>query len=565
MVHNSQFFKRLVCPYFIIIAIVLFISTCVVYYASTERVKNNAFDNGIQIAEKTAQQICTYIDEMDLLAAQVNSQPEIMSIMYSLDSDGDMSNYFDKNVLTGIDISSKLKNLLIEREETHSIVIYNGNGDFISSREYMVDKKTLPDKIAGADYQTKLNMLSSNDGRIVSPPERDRWCIGGEQYVTVTRELKNEYSGNTYGIVEVRCSIERISAAMRGSGSGLKVGLFGKNTGALIYSENEMGTDYFSRSYADIENAPWRVIVETTNPVNKTYRMQILLVLGIVYIIMLVLMFVITVLIGRNVTRPIRELTEHVRGIRTTDERLNLRVEGPDEMRELERSFDKMLERLEESLKQEKKAYSLALQAQMNPHFLYNTLAVISSAGAEHECYEVENMCIELSDMLRYITAYEKVSVPLEEEAEHTKNYLSLMKARYEDLFSYDITIDEDLKKMTVPKLCIQPLVENCFSHGFKEKEPPWHISISMRGTLSRWELIIRDNGTGISQEQIDEIDERIKTVLRKKLPAGMGGLGVASAIVRFKLTNNENISYKIFNDEGMVIVVRSGREDISP
>lgn len=131
--------------------------------------------------------------------------------------------------------------------------------------------------------------------------------------------------------------------------------------------------------------------------------------------------------------------------------------------------------------------------------------------------------------------------------------------------FSYDITIDEDLKKMTVPKLCIQPLVENCFSHGFKEKEPPWHISISMRGTLSRWELIIRDNGTGISQEQIDEIDERIKTVLRKKLPAGMGGLGVASAIVRFKLTNNENISYKIFNDEGMVIVVRSGREDISP
>lgn len=197
----------------------------------------------------------------------------------------------------------------------------------------------------------------------------------------------------------------------------------------------------------------------------------------------------------------------------------------------------------------------------MNPHFLYNTLAVIGSAGEEGGCENVSDMCLKLSDMLRYVTEYETVTVPLKDEIEHTKNYLSLMKSRYEDYFSYTIDVEKDLLNMPVPKLFIQPLAENCFKHGFKEKAPPWNISIKMRGVESVWTLEIKDNGTGISDEKIESISAQISKAISEKKFNDTAGLGIANTIIRLKMTHNEKIDYSITNDNGMKIKIVSGKE----
>ena len=220
-----------------------------------------------------------------------------------------------------------------------------------------------------------------------------------------------------------------------------------------------------------------------------------------------------------------------------------------------------MLERMNNSIIQEKKAYALALQAQMNPHFLYNMLAVISSAGSEAGCDSVSTMCVELSDMLRYVAAYQKVTVPLKEEIIHTKNYLALMKSRYEDYFSYKIDVSDDLMNIPVPKLFIQPLAENCFIHAFKEKEPPWNIDIKMIGTKDRWELIIKDNGSGISEERIAEIKDKIDKALNERQVGNIGGLGIVNTIVRLTMTHNKNLKYDIYNDNGMEIKIVVGEQ----
>ena len=234
-------------------------------------------------------------------------------------------------------------------------------------------------------------------------------------------------------------------------------------------------------------------------------------------------------------------------------------LDAIDEIKELEDSFEKMLERMNSSIIQEKKAYALALQAQMNPHFLYNMLAVISSAGSEAGCDSVSTMCVELSDMLRYVAAYQKVTVPLKEEILHTKNYLALMKSRYEDYFSYKIDVSDDLMNIPVPKLFIQPLAENCFIHAFKEKEPPWNIDIKMIGTKDRWELIIKDNGSGISEERIAEIKDKIDKALNERQVGNIGGLGIVNTIVRLTMTHNKNLKYDIYNDNGMEIKIVAG------
>ena len=121
----------------------------------------------------------------------------------------------------------------------------------------------------------------------------------------------------------------------------------------------------------------------------------------------------------------------------------------------------------------------LLLQAQMNPHFLYNMLAVISSAGSEAGCDSVSTMCVELSDMLRYVAAYQKLLYRLKKKYSIQKNYLALMKSRYEDYFSYKIDVSDDLMNIPVPKLFIQPACRKTVLYMLlKKKEPPWNIDI---------------------------------------------------------------------------------------
>lgn len=297
-------------------------------------------------------------------------------------------------------------------------------------------------------------------------------------------------------------------------------------------------------------------------PVANT-KANIIFILSIfvaLYAILLVFVFLISRTIGKEVIKPISQLANHVCKIDAPDDKMaHINDDAIDEIKELEDSFEKMLERMNSSIIQEKKAYALALQAQMNPHFLYNMLAVISSAGSEAGCDSVSTMCVELSDMLRYVAAYQKVTVPLKEEIIHTKNYLALMKSRYEDYFSYKIDVSDDLMNIPVPKLFIQPLAENCFIHAFKEKEPPWNIDIKMIGTKDRWELIIKDNGSGISEERIAEIKDKIDKALNERQVGNIGGLGIVNTIVRLTMTHNKNLKYDIYNDNGMEIKIVVG------
>ena len=157
----------------------------------------------------------------------------------------------------------------------------------------------------------------------------------------------------------------------------------------------------------------------------KTNIIFILSIFVALYAILLVFVFLISRTIGKEVIKPISQLANHVCKIDAPDDKMaHINDDAIDEIKELEDSFEKMLERMNNSIIQEKKAYALALQAQMNPHFLYNMLAVISSAGSEAGCDSVSTMCVELSDMLRYVAAYQKaVGRPVrqfQERAYHT-------------------------------------------------------------------------------------------------------------------------------------------------
>ncbi len=558
--YRSRFFTRIVRPYFIMLLIITFVALVLICMTVAERIESNALEGGRQLAEKTAQQTDTYINDLDLIAQQVCHQENIVSFFYDLQKDGDQSNIFDTDMLHAIDISSSLKKILVDRAVYYNITIYNNCGDFISSRNYTLKKKNLSDIISSEEYDLTLNKLNDSGGILITPPTTSRWLNSDDLFITLTKALKNDYSNNICGIIEVRCSVSPLSGIIGTDiTSGDRVIITDNDDGSVICPINYSESCYFGKEYvsSNIEKANWTLYLKIPEVLTGGLSINLVLNFLCLYIIIGIFIFIISALLGRYIIKPITQLTQYVKTIDTPNVKLErVNNKAVDEISELEDSFGKMLSRMNHSIAQEKKAYSLALQAQMNPHFLYNTLAVIGATGSEAGCDMVYDMCIKLSDMLRYVTAYQNVTVPLRDELAHTQNYLSLMKSRYEEYFTYTIYADESLANMSVPKLFIQPLAENCFMHGFKEKEPPWNIDISMTGSVMHWELVIKDNGTGISEEKVKEIDKKISDAISNMSIGSIGGLGIVNTIVRLKITHSNHIQYRIRNDNGMCIKI---------
>lgn len=179
-------------------------------------------------------------------------------------------------------------------------------------------------------------------------------------------------------------------------------------------------------------------------------------------------------------TKPLKQLITTVEGVNLENLQLHVPHSENDEFKILNESFYTMFSNLKDSINKvyesklkETHAHFLALQAQMNPHFLYNTLNAISAAGEQYGSKATTLMCNQLADMLRYTTSPANSVVPLKDEIGHAINYLELMKVPYEGSLTYDIKISEELYNLHLPKLTIQPLVENCINHGFENILPP--------------------------------------------------------------------------------------------
>ena len=123
------------------------------------------------------------------------------------------------------------------------------------------------------------------------------------------------------------------------------------------------------------------------------------------------------------------------------------------------------------------KARSMALQTQINPHFYYNTLSSIIVLAENGDSETVVKMCRNLSQIMRYITSTAETTVTLKDELDYVQKYLYCMKVRYQSSLNYSIHVDESLLSQPVPKLIIQPIVENAIRYG-SNCAPPWNISI---------------------------------------------------------------------------------------
>jgi len=221
------------------------------------------------------------------------------------------------------------------------------------------------------------------------------------------------------------------------------------------------------------------------------------------------------------------------------------------ELDELHDAFQSMSERLKQSLDhlllaeaQSLQAQLNALQSQMNPHFLYNTLANLQEM-AEQRMNEPLIATIEhMSDFLRYITSKER-QVPLRDELTHTINYLEINKIRFGERLTYRVSVPQELLAQRVPKLAVQPLVENSIKFGTSQA-PPWRIDLIGIMTEDSWQIEVRDYGGGFEPDKLAALQVKLASLEKESsLPSlELNGMGLLNIYLRLNLIYGE---HKIF------------------
>lgn len=199
---------------------------------------------------------------------------------------------------------------------------------------------------------------------------------------------------------------------------------------------------------------------------------------------------------------------------------------------------------------QEMQSRMLALQSQMNPHFLYNSLATIQSMADEQMYNGIHLMCQNISSILRYISSDKELLVPLKLEMKNTINYLQCMKIRYDDDLIYEISIPDEMLEIKIPKLCLQLIVENSIKFTTQSIKPPWKIVITGTITNTYWEIAISDNGAGFSQSEIDSLNIKIDEINKSGLLPNLEirGMGLMNIYIRFKILYKGSHIFRISN-----------------
>ncbi len=262
-------------------------------------------------------------------------------------------------------------------------------------------------------------------------------------------------------------------------------------------------------------------------------------------------------LLSRYLSKPVNELDEAMKRVEKGDYAAELSSDREDEMGRLTASFNRMTreyrQNLERSVQRERELNETELsmmQAQLNPHFLYNTLDSIKWLGVTNGVPQVAAVASGLAVLLRAGISGDRL-ITLERELELLEKYLDIQSLRFEDRFAWEIDVDERFQHCIVPKLILQPLVENSIIHGVANMDDGY-IKLSAREKSGTLILSVQDNGVGIPQDVLDWLNDPDRDV-----PGGHLGLKNVDRIVRLYYGGDYGISAYSATGEGSRVELR--------
>lgn len=571
--------KKLFRTYIFWIIICIFVILCSTVLYAGNVINTNITETQKQLTLSINQNIENYFQDMNDFSMEL-----VKSKLFRETALGRLPEYYEDGRNT-VDLFS---NLYLEaykmiQKKYHVGVITDQNYYIWMGNEYFIDRipgkapdtyqNLKKDGSAVIKYLNKNEYLQETMGNR-SVPDKDN------SKITLSRSFGgSSFFYNGSAILEVQMDAEEFTEDMRRLSSskneaGLQIHIL-NDAGDTIFSETELDSKKF------LEENDWKtgsfrkngyytyvykifnsdIYVLYTISIFSYYN-KLLTFLGftiVFFLIITALMIVVSYRVSREISKPIHDVCHELRKV---DLAQGIRYQRVDtdilELDYLSNSIGELNEKLEESMHDiitlkdfEIHSKLLALQAQMQPHFLFNTLTTMGSMAEETGNQDIARMCLNLTQMFRYISAEESAGVRLFEEMKHVNRYVDIMKERFPNA-QVDIDLPLEIMNFRVPKLIIQPLVENSFKYCNRSKP---HIRIVGELQEGAWSIKVTDNGAGFSESKAAEILKKCAESMDgvNSLSTKIDGMGLVNVYVRLQLFYREEVVYEI-NQEGIVI-----------
>lgn len=321
----------------------------------------------------------------------------------------------------------------------------------------------------------------------------------------------------------------------------------------------KIGTDTFQVVGISSEITGWKIIQYQPISIINKYAINSVYFYVITMIPILLLLIVLGYFLSSRVLQPIEKLKTTMKyikdGIFAKVEEDNIR---DDEMGSLMKSYNKMVDQLEESINQnyktklnQKRMEFKMLEAQINPHFLYNTLNLISSISEIEGIEEITTITNSLSDMFRYNVQKESI-VLIKDELNQIKNYINIQKYRFFGKINFQCVVSEEIENYHILKFLLQPLVENALYHGIEKKEGKCNLSINIKEENDNFYINIEDNGVGIDKKALESLKEKLNKKEEFLMQDKFEHIGIENVNSRIKNYYGEQYGLNISSEKNV-------------
>ncbi|MHB0864979.1 sensor histidine kinase [Paenibacillus sp. SEL3] len=522
------------------------------------------------------------IDQLTSLPEQLFNSGEAVRILRkgSYQSSSDLNN--DKYVM-----NNYLSATYLERSnpDVLGVFIYSKNRLFSAARmdfSGMNEDSPLIPYGQDLDFRGKVKMLLSTDFSLKFQ--------SGEPFLIIMKEIGDVENRTDLGTMFIAVKLSFIDDVLLG---------FEKNENAVFWLMNDQGEIFYNtdrkligtfdrdlKKYPILEGSflqtlaeestimsisrspsyKW-LLVHSTRLQDMTRRSELVWkVTKYLYVGLAIITIVISILFSLRVTRPLEKLSRLMREVEQGHFNVDPGIHTKDEVGMLASSFISMVTTIQDLIQRnvqielsQKEAELYALQSQINPHFMYNTLEMISMAVEEGERENVVKMVALLGRMLRFSVSNKARFVPIGEEIAHVRDYLTIQNFRFEDRLSFEI-IEKGEVGLYTPKFILQPLVENAIKYGMETRQQ-LHIRIEIIKT-GEWgdvgantEFRIIDNGPGIPEDKLEELHRQLKQSVTERKDSGFG-LKNVHARIQFMLGKEYGLRLESQYGQGTNIIV---------
>lgn len=543
----------------------------------TKIVENKVNQHTDQMINQIEVNIDNYIKSVENILMYISNSEDIKHFLNQSEEDiqSEDMKVLEDRIKRNLEIYTEIN------PEIFGVLIVNNYDNYISNELDKETRDVLTKEIwyvQAINESEKVHFFSKPIGRNLKSYK----SYSAEDIISISKAVMDKDSNKPIGVVMADINLKKFDEIIRDNYIGEK-GFFYilDNNNNIVYSpvnpiiyrinsnNFDSNKDSFIRS---INNETFKIMYTTSNitgwksigvfsfkdiskDVTSMERFTLIIAIATSF---LAVFF--SLLFTNSIVTPIKELKTLMKGVESGD--LDLKFEEDkykNEFGELGHSFNHMVSEIKKLInmvyneqRSKRKAEIETLQAQIKPHFLYNTLDTIAWMAEDYNAKDIINLVSALTSLFRIGLNKGKEVINLKDEIEHIKSYLIIQKYRYEDKLNYKIEFTEEILEALILKLITQPIVENAIYHGIKEKKGSGKIFIKLKKVSDEIIITVEDDGAGISEEKLQNINSMLETSNSFCIDSETGsGYGISNVNTRIKLTYGQAYGLKYYSKLG--------------